>query len=95
MNIGEAIVGVLFQKPSHIRITSKDRQVAVETEFGYMTNTEIVDPVISCDVHKLISSYCPVVEIASPNLRKGRQASISSQPTPLLQIYSRQKPGYR
>mgnify|MGYP002831198358 FL=1 len=71
MNIGEAIIGVLFQKN---QVTSEslviDRQVAVETEFGYVTNTEIIDPVISHDVHKLISSYCPVVEIASPNLQK-------------------------
>ena len=71
MNIGEAIVGVLFQKN---QVTSEslviDRQVAVETEFGYVTNAEIINPVISSDVHKLIVSYCPVVEIASPNLQK-------------------------
>ena len=71
MTIGEAIIGVLFKKN---QVTSEslviDRQVAVETEFGYVTNAEIINPVISCDVHKLISSYCPVVEIASPNLQK-------------------------
>ena len=64
MNIGEAIVGVLFQKN---QVTSEslviDRQVAVETEFGYVTNAEIINPVISCDVHKLISSYLSLIHI--------------------------------
>ena len=69
MNIGEAVIGVLFQKnQTTAESLVVDRQVAVETEFGYVTNKKIKDPVLAREVHKLISSYCPVVEIASPNL---------------------------
>ena len=70
MGIEAPISGVLFQSGDQSNQTKiqSSRDLLIETELGFQTNTTITNSVEPKEVYGVIKCFYPMIELASPNL---------------------------